>query len=616
MTGSTWLLLDVNSILALQDLTSALADPLADEKAQLAADVYGGDGVLGSTKAAITYASSLLTLSATVEGYTESGERLTLDHTADEWQDIPFADSGATTYHVGARANRRPIAVSSNTIDNQPTYTREIEDVGELGPPNAAADLGPGVDLIVDTLVAPGWTVGGGTRPAYVWLVTPATSGGDAIYTGNVVYSGGAWRVQVPHNMGQATVSTNAADYRVFIPGPTVRTTDLSLDPAYLYLGTVVSGLFNDMNQPLFGYWSDLVTAFEVEHRSSDGSHRNVLADSVQAGQLGTPSGTKVQTQAGSGGDSAGFAQVAVANETPTNLVELWADGAYGGRLRFPRADLGSTGGALIDVRDNSSTGAPATVDLWISDLRDQQHNAEIIYDGALRWNPAKVPAAGGTGVWEITGHSSADLTLVVDNTDSGKAHLRLDDGNLTSFQGKATIGSTGLELYGSSSVVTYLTARARTAHVAAYMGQTRVAGSAADIRHTSTPPHVRSSTTSVWTAVYPLNHLWLDAAAEGLTIAELECTYYRSSATGSITVRLMRAEADGTAAPVQIGTWSATSTSGTWVSLGIDVTGIGAILDTDRHYWLELTIDPNGDSAANYRVHSIRLKFDRTKVD
>lgn len=292
MTGDTWLILEPTSILALQDIDTALIDVVDGAMRQTLLDVYGSGGVFTPTAASMTPTGAALQLDADFDAITGTGYRLTADSAAAEWTAVPFANSGATPYYVGARANRVPSRVTVNTIDGSPIYDREIEIVGEVGTPDALLVVGNTITLTITTLVAPGWTAAG-TRPVRVWLAgAPATSSGEAIYEGTASYTGGAVKITIPHLLGQSSASLSTAAYKVAVLGPTIRTTTMAADDDYVFLGTVTSGVWSGTGQVSITPWGDLLALFQIEHHA-DGTHDEVTADSLSwaaggTGKIGT----------------------------------------------------------------------------------------------------------------------------------------------------------------------------------------------------------------------------------------------------------------------------------------------------------------------------------------
>jgi len=294
-TGDTWINLSTGQILDFAALQTGLIDGLIDGLAELRADVYGQDTTLGSNLATWTYAASTLDLDATRSGVTPDGYRITADHTDAAWQNVPFADSGATIYHIGARRQVRPSTVTGNSADGGYYYDETVEDVGELGAPDVITDRGGGAGLYVDvnpgsSLLGTNWTVAN-TRPVVVYLVNPVTASSAAIYEGTISWDAGAgkYRITVPHYFGQTTVSTTAADYRVLVQGPTISTTPLGSDPSYWYLGACTSGVPATTGQNLVPTWGTWLALFGVEHDTASGKHGAINGDSFtfNAGSAG-----------------------------------------------------------------------------------------------------------------------------------------------------------------------------------------------------------------------------------------------------------------------------------------------------------------------------------------
>lgn len=282
MTGSTWHNLAAAAVLSLQALREYLLEPTREESRQLLEDLYGGGGggVLGSSAATLTYSSSTLSLAADRDAVTGDGHRLFLAASDAAWTSIPFANSGATTYYVGAQAQDRPTRALAG-LGGVIEYEAVIEDIGTLGAPDLVTDNGNGtLTLRISTLVSPVWSVGG-TRPVVVWLVTPVTAGVEAIYEGTCSASGGHVVVTVPHLLGQDPASTTASDYRVLVRGPRITTTNITSSTSYAFLGTVTSGTWSATAQVKFPPFYAL---FDVEHDTGSGVHNRVRVNGADDG--------------------------------------------------------------------------------------------------------------------------------------------------------------------------------------------------------------------------------------------------------------------------------------------------------------------------------------------
>lgn len=289
-TGDTWIELATGQILDFDRLDDYLGQ-VRDFMDGVVAGIYGADTTIGGSYATFTYGASLLTLAATRSGINAEGHPMTATLGADGWTSIPFQDTAAIDYHLGARPNDRPSSVTGDTADGG-FYFDEVEDaIGEQGAPDLVTDTGTGLAFRIDTLVSV-WS-GGGTRPVTIWKVNPVTASADAIWTGTASASGGHVVATVPHYFGQAagSRSTTAADYRVHVEGLTVSTTNLATDPAYWYLGKVNTGVPVTTGQGLVPTWGTWLALFAVEHDTATGKHAAVNANSYSynagAGRLG-----------------------------------------------------------------------------------------------------------------------------------------------------------------------------------------------------------------------------------------------------------------------------------------------------------------------------------------
>lgn len=284
MTNDSWINLYTAKILGFADLNTYGFEAMRSEIRQSQTDLWGSGGTLGATKAALTVSSGEIVLSADVNGWSGSGYRMSLDASDAAFTGAVFANSGATVYSVGAKpAPDVPAAVELGA-DGSVNYSRHVELVGEVVTPSSVIDNGDGtVTLVIAATGGLGaWGTATDTRVARAWLVSPATTGADAIYDGTAAYDAGNTRIEVSpgHQFGQTSPpSTTAADYRVLVEGLSVTveaTTDLSADAAYWYLGTVTSGSHSDTDQNLLESFGDTVAAFAAEHSTADGKHTTI----------------------------------------------------------------------------------------------------------------------------------------------------------------------------------------------------------------------------------------------------------------------------------------------------------------------------------------------------
>jgi hypothetical protein len=168
---------------------------------------------------------------------------------------IKFENASGIDYHVGVRhasyltERGVPDSLELDSRKGIPQYTSMMEVFGEYGLPTSITDT-PNVKIkiIIDDLTEA--SVSNAGRKAKVWLKTPvANTLTDALWEGEVQWDSFNNYVEITYSgadgpLGQDTSSdppsTTASDYRVWIPGPTVkRNTDLSTDSTYAYIGTV-----------------------------------------------------------------------------------------------------------------------------------------------------------------------------------------------------------------------------------------------------------------------------------------------------------------------------------------------------------------------------------------
>jgi len=561
ITGSILADLHPNTILGLEDLDNDLIGLVITELDTVRADVYGGDGTLGGTKAAFTYSAGTLTLTADADALTGDGDRLQAVP-ATGWTSVPFQDSGATTYYVGARANQIPYRITVNTSDSIPVYDRLETVIGEVDNPDSVTVTGAGTTLQLDitSMVAPGWT-GAGTRPVRVWLVNPEEVDADlsdALFTGTAYHSGGNILIDVSSLLGQATPSTSILKYRVWVGGPTITTTDIRADPDYWIVGTVNTGVVSTTDQTLYTPWGTILGAFTAEHDATTGEHLNVTSAAA---------GVKVRTTAASSGDATSDPAIRVRDNTPTDLVELWADGA--GRLHFP------------------NTGA----------------------------TPAKITAyrSGADAQIELSNPSGGDLVQLkvqgdIDATAGIYATLDIET-NASVVAGVNVEGAVDVE---AGIDLGWKTTQARNIQIPLFATGVVTTG-AEDRVIVSTPPKVRSNSGTA--AVTLVQEITLPVGmSPGIQIAEItgyDVFLQLNAGTDSVQVDLRKATEKGAPATIKSTTW--TGSGAGWVTQTATL-GSPEVLADNTRYFFVIIITPTS-ATSDAEVSGIEVKFNKRYV-
>lgn len=271
-------------ILGLQTLRDYLLTPLRETLAETWTDLWGTGGLVIGTAPSFTVSSSRLTLDADRVGWTGDGHRLTLDNAAGlGFASIPFED-GTGPYYLGAKYAERPQGTTLG-FDGVPGYLTYVETIGEVYTPTSVSATGAAEITVVMTSAIPAamkWSNASHTRPVVVWLVDgPAADTTQAIYEGSLVKDGSAYKIVIPHLLGQTVASTTASAYRVLVLGLTISAS--SLGAAYVDLGQVASSAYADTGVNVVSSFGDYVAAFAAEHNPTTGAHTDITADSVTA---------------------------------------------------------------------------------------------------------------------------------------------------------------------------------------------------------------------------------------------------------------------------------------------------------------------------------------------
>lgn len=601
MTGTEFLNLFVGKILHFGDLSTYFTDAIEQEQRRMAADLWAPGGTIdnGTGRVLLTAAANTLSLPAGPgirDGWTGMGYRLRLDPADPVWQNQPYEATPFAAYFVGVREAKIPSAVEVGA-DGVVHYARTVENVGEIGHPDTVIDnLDGTVTLVLDTLAEEIWT-GPETREVFAWLDVPVTPGSEAIWSGTCAYDGGSGSIlaTLPHSLGQGMApSVDPADYWVLLRGFRVTQVDITLDPTYWYLGSVIGAgpAFNAMAQHLYVGFGVFASAFGAQHSPTTGVHLDVTARSLTA--AGTP-GKKIVAKAVDPADATANAMLQIEDPAAT-LMQMWADPAYAGRLRWPAAQLGVSPGGCIDVQD--VTGVLTRTRLFLTNDRAATDYLDVVIDGILRWNPTKA-----LNTWALECDAAADQTLYVRNIGLGLANLNVD--GLVDV-GDNVRATNGFLIAGAGGTFSFAARRSRAVVLPAFAWELVSGG--AERSPTTTPPYVRSSSDTVAVVlVADLSWLWKDAADEDLVFDGALVRYHRNGGSDSIVLRLYSCVNDGVAAPAVERTWTASATGG-WQTGGMDSTG-DAIPLTVKQWWLELTIDP--DSArADAEVEGVAVRL------
>lgn len=498
-TGATWVGLQPGQILGLTSLRERWRDPTREAVRLQAVDTWDQGGVLGSY-ATFTYAGGRLTLDAARTAYTPDGYRVLPDPAWPGFTDVPYQDSGATVYTLGACWNDVPVEVAEGTL-GAPLFSAYQERIGRLLTPDSVTDTGAGVRLTLTTALHPGerWSNVAHTRPVRAWFTrsdgTPATADTEALVAGTLTYDGAAYVLEVPHYFGQDVLDTDPARYTVLLEGLTVAEPAAAAASAFVdthvNLGTVTAGVHSSASQLLIDRLGTLWNRFGAEHDRATGVHTDVTALSVTVpsvigdpdldllGQevrmrsntaglalvLATLAGSGCAVRAEDGADSAGME---VDRDTGNvSVASTYGDvmlAASGGRLYAGTAletDEGVIGrqdtSTGLVYRYDPASGEPCTIDVaggWVPGEWDPSSGDWIDADQTgSRAGVRSRHATTGTGSMNVT----AQVNLGPFNTAAPDTVLRLDSVTFNYLSGLATLTLEVLQVHKSTGAQTVL---------------------------------------------------------------------------------------------------------------------------------------------------------------
>jgi hypothetical protein len=173
---------------------------------------------------------------------------------------IQFENTAVTDYEVHIKYASVPEELALDPRKGIPKYSAFMDTFGEYGLPDSVTDT-PGVQikLIVDTLTEA--TVSNAGRKCRALMLTPLSASSTvAFYEATIQWDTVNNYILIPYAggngpLGQDTSSdppsTLAADYRVWVYGPTVRRfASLKADDTYAYIGDVQGAAAGPGNPP------------------------------------------------------------------------------------------------------------------------------------------------------------------------------------------------------------------------------------------------------------------------------------------------------------------------------------------------------------------------------
>lgn len=288
----------------LADLEARFRAPIRSLVAAMALDVFGSGGCYQAAPGIESDSSEISTTAGAV-CWTPDGKRIEiLEDPASAgsygpgFDAIPWADVGSSDYRVFLRAADVP-ALAERDRANTPRWSYRKERPGRYVDVDSVSEVSGTLEITVTNGLeaAERWT-GSGTRPVVVFFETdgrPATHTSEACHVGTLEEDSGDYVVTVPHVFGQASPSTTAGDYRVFLIGYGVTTAARwGANTDGIATGGVVVGSLTgsgggtetatDDDVAILLSVADFFDVFDEEHDPTDGSHTTITATSVDIG--------------------------------------------------------------------------------------------------------------------------------------------------------------------------------------------------------------------------------------------------------------------------------------------------------------------------------------------
>lgn len=171
------------------------------------------------------------------------GRILTPGNQVADMEGIQFENSNGIEYDVACAWTAIAEGIQVNPKDGMPNWLRVKDVIGIVGEPDSVVDNGDGtLTAVVDAVTEAGASNAG--RTVAIFQLNPAAGAvTEAIAKEeiSVAWDGSNNKITTVDDLGQATISTTAADYMIILLGPHVVTnpSNLSTEDEYAYLGTV-----------------------------------------------------------------------------------------------------------------------------------------------------------------------------------------------------------------------------------------------------------------------------------------------------------------------------------------------------------------------------------------
>ena len=243
-TGKPFVNFEPSRLIETDDMKERFFEFLNDQVKSTLARVYNSPGTFDALIAMSSPGNDQFSLAGT--SLVTDGEGNILDVAGDfaYCQDVRFENESGISYEVSLTVNEGPMsAASGNTIrSNSRTgsvaYLGRMNYIGELGSPDSVDVVGSDITFSIDSLCEAGVSHEG--RHALIWLVDPVSNTSTVgLPIEEIEFVGGENVVTVDSTLlGQASGSTDPADYQIIVLGPTVRRNSTNEGvPGYAIMG-------------------------------------------------------------------------------------------------------------------------------------------------------------------------------------------------------------------------------------------------------------------------------------------------------------------------------------------------------------------------------------------
>lgn len=256
-TGLAFANIEPKKILSNEDLRERMMDYFREYVRQHFMRAFAKSGIFGPNKwtlglSAFEANTVVVGMPAGPQGYSygvdSQGHLINVGYGGDpqigQITDTVFENTPGQRYHIAYGYCAMPTGITVNPRNGLPQFSYFVDAVGRRGNVDSVQNNGNGTLTFSINTMCDGSGHSYNGRLVKIWKKIPdrnATTEGEAVRLGTVVWNGSQNLVTIPTLLGQSTPSVVATDYEVVVLGPYISKNDLFGSP-YVYVGSIIGG--------------------------------------------------------------------------------------------------------------------------------------------------------------------------------------------------------------------------------------------------------------------------------------------------------------------------------------------------------------------------------------